>query len=517
MTRGVVRAAITLAALAVLAAAVVAERWHTRAEPLERDIAGYAVIGHEMLGGRVLYADLWERKPPLLYATFAAAERLVGYGPGAVFAVNVAAAVVTLLACFAAGGGGPGGTAGTPVGGWFAAGLWTLVGGDLHLGANQPNAEVFVNAAVTVAVAVLVRAGRPRWSVGLAVGVCLTVASLYEQHGVLIAAGLAAGYVASGGPAGVRPRVAMMSVAAGVGAVIWGGLAAYFAVVGRLGAAVDVLFDQLFADVSLLGNLRLGLRPDHLWPPPMAWAVGPAVVVVVAAAVTRPRRITGRWWVWLGWAAGVWLTVAAPGWFFPHYYQLWLPPACVAGGWAAAALVGRRAGWVAVVVVVGFAIAAGHEAPFYRLSPTQWADAKGAGNFAQQQVLGERLGRLLWPGERFWVDGHDNSLYFYARQSPVSGLLFPDPLRYGPQAPGYRRRLWAELTAARPALIITRTVRLSGGDMPLPKLPDRLRSDYVAVPAVTAGCPGFVAQVRRGSDLLRRLSAATGPVTGTAP
>ena len=96
-------------ALLGLAAVIVLERVRTYAEPLERDAAGYAVISHELVRGRTLYTDLWDRKPPLLYATFAAAERVVGYGPGEVFAVNVAAALVTLVGAYAAGAGGGGG------------------------------------------------------------------------------------------------------------------------------------------------------------------------------------------------------------------------------------------------------------------------------------------------------------------------------------------------------------------------------------------------------------------------
>ena len=119
-----------IAAILAFGAGVVAERVHTYAEPIERDIAGYAVIGHEMLRGRHLYTDLWERKPPLLYATFAAAERLTRYGPAEVFTVNVAAALATLLGCYAAGRAGGGTSAGL-----VAAGLWVLLGGDpLHLG-----------------------------------------------------------------------------------------------------------------------------------------------------------------------------------------------------------------------------------------------------------------------------------------------------------------------------------------------------------------------------------------------
>ncbi len=92
---------VTLLALLLLAAGIVLQRVHTYAEPPDRDLAVYAVIGHEMIRGRPLYADLYDNKPPLLHATFVMAERLVGYGPGEVFLINVA---VTLPSCSGRGG-----------------------------------------------------------------------------------------------------------------------------------------------------------------------------------------------------------------------------------------------------------------------------------------------------------------------------------------------------------------------------------------------------------------------------
>jgi len=219
-----------------------------------------------------------------------------------------------------------------------------------------------------------------------------------------------------------------------------------------------------------------------------------------------------RWKLWLGWASGALLATAIPGHLYLHYYQYEVPVACVAGGWAAAGLLARPvARWVAVGLGLGLSIA--HELPSYRLTPDEWSAAKGVGDFAEQQRLGQRLGRLLRPGERFWEDGQDNTLYFAAGTSPVSGLLYPDPLRTGPGARANQARLWAELTAARPDVIVTRTVRLSGADMPLPHLADWMKQQYVPVDSVTTDCPGFRVHVRRDSRLLRTLAlrAATAP------
>jgi hypothetical protein len=135
-------------ALLGLALVIATARLHTYHEPLERDITAAAVIGHEMLAGRSLYADMWDHKPPAIHVTHALAILLAGYGPGAVYLLNIVAAITTLggtyLAASAVGG---------VVAGLWGAVFWTLVSGDLWLQANQPNAEVFINACVAWAFA----------------------------------------------------------------------------------------------------------------------------------------------------------------------------------------------------------------------------------------------------------------------------------------------------------------------------------------------------------------------------
>src|SRR4051812_11842137 len=80
---------VTIIVLLALAAGIVLQRWPFRHGPFESDVCAYAVIGHEMRAGRKLYSDLWDHKPPLHYATYAAAEMLVGYGDWEIFLVNV--------------------------------------------------------------------------------------------------------------------------------------------------------------------------------------------------------------------------------------------------------------------------------------------------------------------------------------------------------------------------------------------------------------------------------------------
>ena len=74
------RARIAVALLAAAFIAIACQRLHTIDQVPNRDVLLYSVIGHELLAGRLLYSDLWDHKPPLIYGSYAAAEKLVGYG-----------------------------------------------------------------------------------------------------------------------------------------------------------------------------------------------------------------------------------------------------------------------------------------------------------------------------------------------------------------------------------------------------------------------------------------------------
>ena len=80
--------------------------------------------------------------------------------------------------------------------------------------------------------------------------------------------------------------------------------------------------------------------------------------------------------------------VALPGSFFAHYYQCWIPPVCVAGGWAAARLWGPARGLTAVrpLAVVAALVALGAlEFPPYLWSPDEWSARKyPRDNFVEQ-------------------------------------------------------------------------------------------------------------------------------------
>ena len=229
--------------------------------------------------------------------------------------------------------------------------------------------------------------------------------------------------------------------------------------VGRLHDAVDAMVWQNLAYAGgggggPLDHLLAAVMPTHLLTPVLLWAIAPAAVVAVAAVVNGRRTISPHWRLWLFWAAGAWGMVVAPGYFLAHYYQLLMPPLCVAGGWAAAGLLRRPGVLPRVAVVAALVAVVVRQGSQYRLSPERWARDGFAdvpyfdNDFARHRAVGRQLDALLRPGETFWNLGEDNTLYFASGRSPPVGLLYLDPVVVGPDIPGHWRRLMADLDRA---------------------------------------------------------------------
>src|SRR5207245_2260024 len=261
--------AVAAGVLAALCGLMVLQRVHTYAEPFERDIATYAVIAREMRQGRPLYSDLWDNQPPLLYVIFAAAQAVAGEGPASIFLMGVACAVVTALALFAAGAFGTS----TRIGLWTAA-FWAIVCADLPLQANQPNIEAFLNAAVALAFAALVRAGRGFVKPILA-GLALAVAVLLKPVVAPVAVALALVHAVAP-PEGVRRwrAVAQALLALALCAIALAGVAVYLAYDGRWKIHWDtlVLHNQFYAHYY------------QLWLPPLCLGAGWSVDMLARRA-----------------------------------------------------------------------------------------------------------------------------------------------------------------------------------------------------------------------------------------
>jgi hypothetical protein len=490
------QAALGLAALALLVALA---RRTTLDEPLERDLTTYALIGRELCAGRALYSDLWDHKPPAIHLSYAAATALVSSDRAAAYLLHVALGAITLSGVYAvaiAGGA-------LPATGLVAAAIFALLCGNLALQANQPNVESFLNPAITWAVALLLAPpadGRSRRA--LAAAALLALATLYKPNALAVAAALAAACIAAAAPAWRARALAEAGAILGVIAAVWGLVYAWFAATDRADAFVAAVFTYNRAYGGSVGwNLLRGLDPPRLLP-----ATALAVLPLVGVALLGLPRLLPRLWppdrhlaIVLAWAAGTYAAVAAPGRFYPHYYQLWLPLLAVA---AARAMAGRPP--VANVLVV--ALVALVQVQSYRLNGGQWSLAKYGPAFLEVEAAGMQARSLLAPGETLWSG--ESGVYLAAGERPASGIVYDLPLREGPLVAELMARLRADLAPHPPELLVvtTRPAPPAGG-----ALARWIDESYVPIEDPASRYLTLTLFARRGGALERRLAAAASP------
>jgi len=91
-------AAFCAAVLVLLTFFMAAARLHTYDEPLEMDAATYAIVARELRAGKLLYSEVWDNKPPAIFASF----YFVGSGPARIYSLGLFLATVTLAGVFLA-------------------------------------------------------------------------------------------------------------------------------------------------------------------------------------------------------------------------------------------------------------------------------------------------------------------------------------------------------------------------------------------------------------------------------
>jgi len=454
---------LLVAALLGLCGLIFFLRLHTYDEPLERDLTTYAVIAHQMLNGKSLYSDLWDHKPPAIHVTYAAAELIAGYGRNSIFLMNVTAAIATLVACYFAGSAGGRG----PLGGLVAATLWTLASGDLAIEGNQPNTEVFLNALLTTAFAVLARSEKNRVGIvgALVIGLLFALASFYKQIVIVQAALLSIAYFLCTKP-GFRKKVLIeIGLVAVVGATAWALLFAYFVVKGHGQAFTEAIFtyNQWYSahpprDISGLWSWP-GLSPDAL-----VVALSIATLAVVGLVIGLIRCPHHGWGLLLAFAIATHITVILPGWFFPHYYQLWLPPLVIGAGWTVDLLkrtLPPRFAWssYALAGACGTVLVM-MEVPCYLAPAKSWSMQKYGGIFLESEQLAKRIDNLLPPGASFYEWGNETGFYFATQREPLSGLIFAFPMQTGPLASKLSWRLLNDLRQNEPELVVASNLTL---------------------------------------------------------
>lgn len=447
---------LPFALLVAMAAIITLLRRHTLTEPLELDMSVYAVIGHGLLNGERLYADLWDHKPPGIHLLFAAAELIAGYGMKQILLLNLAAAFATLLGVYQAAKN----LGASAACGLVAAALWTAVSGNLQIQANQPNTEVFLNALAVWSLVAATGSGSAFRRV-LIIGMLTAAASALKQIAVITGFMIALPTIISAlrSTPAMRWGIALAAALGGPTILLWCAILAWFATRGTFGEFWEcvVVYNREYAG-SMLRNLW-GITQPEAWrsvPGHIALLLAMATAAALALLRQRPdaRSLTiGAYLV------GQALCIAMPGKAFPHYAQLWLPPACVGASvllWMAFRQTTlARVKWLlpAASTILLVAIGAA-ESRYYRIPADGWSIAKYGPTFVQCRNLGTHLQRTLGPETTIFSLGPVATTTFHAQGRAVGPLVYLMPLASPALGPDLRQRQMDRLAQTPPDIVV---------------------------------------------------------------
>jgi hypothetical protein len=505
--------------LALLSVTIILMRAHTYFEPIESDLSLYAVIGNELLAGRLLYTDLWDHKPPAIYMTCAGAIWLFGYNRLALFVLGIIAAILTLLGIYKA---VKLLVEDNSAALWGAA-FWAILCSHVDLEANQPNSEAFINLFLVWGFWALLKMPfhRINWPWPIFTGILVALASFYKPF-VFVALLLAClGWIISKRRENGKLQAELCSLGIVWGAVIfsWFALAAYFALQGRFRDFYDanIVFNRTYGG-SIQANLRQLLTTSKLFPSGLYPAHLLLALSVFALFVLLFYPRSRGFAPWAGYLISAPLMVALPGKFLPHYYQLWLPTLAIGSGLGLSILITAShpaLKWLSrtiPIVVMGFILI--DEIPLYFLSAEEWSKTKYGSLFIETEKTGNTLKQLLQGDETFYVWGFDTGLYFTSQKRPPSGVICVSHFAGGPLKQKLFTRMMADLTREKPeAIVIAKHSVEQLRDFPL--FANWLKVNYMTFKE--SDQPMFFIYIRRDGRLARQPTSACRPPLKSDP
>jgi len=405
---------------------------------LSDDEAIYAATADALGRGALLYRDVVDHKPPLIYHVYQAGFAALGpyqtHGAHALVVVSVLLTAGLLFGIRWREGGA--GVAGESL---AAAGLFLVFSTTWHdYDALAANCELFLLAPQAAAAWLLLRElrrpaiGARRWAVDLAVGALIGASALFKYQGLTF---LGASLGVLGWQAWLG-RTSWRRVAAGAGRHLVGAVvpaALYLAGCAMAGNAAEALYwfgfnvsyvgagltglDALTRGLGrafMIGGVALVPYALGLWA---ALGTASAVGRVVrrragsptGAAAPAPAAVLG-----LLWLATATLALSAGGRFFGHYFHLVLAPLCLLAAPGFARL--WRKGWsrraplallCALPALFFFWLAT-----FGRPFAAAWDEGQGP----PYQEVAARVAALTAPDERIFVWGNSPQLYVLARR-----------------------------------------------------------------------------------------------------
>lgn len=417
--------------------------------PLGIDEGGMSLIGTDWLrsfaDGRVssgmdLYGDQWIDRPPLLLASYGAANllggelgvRLLGLG---------AACLVAVLAGFVAGR--IAGPRARIVGAALAGSLTSMrvLDGDRTTGELLAAVPSVASIALLCAIVAgpQTRSCRRRWLLLSLAGACAASAPLVKQSALDAGVAATAWFAWRACTSAQRPGLArdvgsyatgaLLAVGATIGTALYGGAGAVSLGYALIGFRVDVL-----AALDAQSRAPLDRASQLLLPALQSGLLPLAVLAPVGIAMARRSPAGPAGAVLLaGWCLGSMVGVAGGGYFWSHYLLQLVAPIAVV---AAIALSHARAGWSAATITT--LVAASAASHLFVLDPQDLSvkhrDGRGGRSQASVLAVAQFVRRNSTPDDRLVVLYARANLPYHAQRRPATPFAWSSMYRALPAA-----------------------------------------------------------------------------------
>jgi 4-amino-4-deoxy-L-arabinose transferase-like glycosyltransferase len=405
--------------------------------PFERDEGVYATIAQGLLHGKIPYRDLFDNKPPLVYAWYSVsfwlfgesviAPRLVAAGFLSLTAVALFHQAKLVL---------PRGAA------WIAAFLFALSTG-LPWVALHANTEAYMLLPLVSSLMFFtmgMKHGEQRWFfvAGLLAGLAIMTKQVAMWN--LLALALVALVWHRRTAANQWQAIAPTFWLVGGSMISLGAVALPFAMSGALD---DFLYATLSYNWLYVGFLSYAERLANLGYGTLFFCAVAAPFVAGAAAglvIVWRRRASVTDYVLILWALASVIGVASGGRFFPHYFLHLMPSLAVLTGVVVydRFVNGRnhvlsKPAWMGALALIVLSI--GTTTVLYLL-PTQAEERVAASVYHQKeweqssQSLGLYLKERTGPSDVIFNYGRESQVYFYADREPAIPYFYDWVLQF---------------------------------------------------------------------------------------
>lgn len=410
-------------ALALLPAVVVLIRWASfLPSVIDWDESLYLLQAREWLRGSWPYSGVWDMHPLGAPAIIALAFLIFGESLETVRLLGAFAVISTGYALIALVR-----VAGAPRAVGYAAAV-LYAAHTLLLGGLASNTEILFAPLVVSSLAIALASG-PLWprliGMGLLIGCALLIKQVAAPEGCLA-------YAIFAWPLLRARRWGLLAATALAYALLCLMPTALVAAIYALRGEFDIWFASTILAPLEYASGRIPLE-QMLWRITLAaLALRWLLALLLPAFLLAPRDPVLRRLMLLGllWFATGSLAVAGPGFFFPHYFLIVIPPLCVLGAIGAYAFtryVGGQRARLALAALVGFAVVdlmAADLAP--RLSR---GFAIGAPDTPRRMAA--LMNEELQPGDTIFVPNYQPVVYFLTQARLPTRFPFPVHLTGG--------------------------------------------------------------------------------------